>query len=299
MMSAEVSGEWRVAPSTAIHQEMLRRSPAHSSLSVSEDKDPDEGGKLFSGSGVTSPRSGRSDLNTNVIDQSYCGDGDSDSDISVGGCPSYTPIHTPPGGRHSSPSSPATSVRLPRTPPSPHSDDEYFKPLKKLRMMQLQKQEEQQKQSNSLNNLQPNEPGVSVPQVSPHNVLHARQSPHQVGGVKSFSIHDILNHQPPTQNQPNHQQSIHIALATRRIVRPWDTDEDEEEEDDSMSVCSSSESSSVVGSPRPASEGSAASTARRKEGNPLDALFQMTSKTFSSIKNGTGAGKLINNLLYK
>lgn len=204
---------------------------------------------------------------------------ESDSDVSVGGSPSFTPSHTPPG-RRSSPPSPCSSHQS-RAPPSPPSDDEYFKPLKKLRMIHLQKQDMASQSVSPPTD--PGEPTPSPAQPQPNIPKGIPQT-----GVKSFSINDLLSHQPPNQS---HEQSIHIALATRRIVRPWDTDEDELEED-SMSVCSSSESSSVVGSPRPASEGSA-TTARGKDGNPLDALFQMTSKTFNSLKNGNAAGQSI------
>ena len=240
-------------------------------------------------------------------------DSDAESDISVGECSSYAPnvppppnqcLSSPPSCSSSSKSpSPSTVPRTSRSPPSsPKPDDEYFKPLKRLRMVPLQKHEEyNSSKSAPSNDHQVNEPPqqMAVGEDRPTSKNHPN-------GVKSFSIHDILNHDrqkerahlglDPTQGNPlenphlQQQQSLHIALATRRIVRPWDIEDgDENLEDDGMSVCSSSGSSSAIGSPRPASEGSAA--VKGKDGNPLDALFQMTSKTFNVLSNGSSGGK--------
>ncbi|KAK9501366.1 hypothetical protein O3M35_012102 [Rhynocoris fuscipes] len=115
-----------------------------------------------------------------------------------------------------------------------------------------------------------------------------RQSlPEEQGGVKSFSILDILNHRPAKET---------------RIVRPWDI---------------GAESTSLPGAPRPksaelyetcssgrSSTGDCVSPRRptpvqhqqqrkgKNDTSPLDALFQMTSKTFEEL-NGESQGKLL------
>ncbi|EFA09627.1 homeobox protein BarH-like 1 [Tribolium castaneum] len=151
----------------------------------------------------------------------------------------------------------------PREPPDP---EDYFKPLKKLKMLEM-----------------------------PTGELDERSD----GGVKSFSIVDILNHKPKVQ---------------ARIVRPWDLDPDVEAQqrletfhrhlkvqqlallrpefaafnasytsetgsDRSSSVASDCCSPDIVPAQRQRHQG-------KPQGTPLDALFQMTSKTFDS-----GAGE--------
>ena len=280
MSAADIANEWRA---TSVDRECK----TYSSLAICADED-------IGLNETKNACNGGEDVGR-AADHS-----DSDeSDISVGGCPSLTPTRAP--DRSSTPPSPSVAQRQPRTPPSPHCDEEYFKPLKKLRMVQLQKQSDQSNSTNETNKSTPEEGIVhqKQPQQQQSQSQPSSQQPpiqQQPGGLKSFSINDILSHERPVpQRQDEQPQSIHIALATRRIIRPWDNDNDEDEDDadDSMSVCSSSESSSVVGSPRPASEGSAtaATGARGKDGNPLDALFQMTSKTFTALKNGTGQGQ--------
>lgn len=162
-----------------------------------------------------------------------------------------------------------SAMSPPPAPPTPSregGEDEYFKPLKKLRMVQLQQQEEAAA------------------------LAAARSS----AGVKSFSITEILSHKPVVARAPDPPSG--------RIVRPWDTDDDEDmsrpQSVDDMSVSSASSSG---GSPRPASsdpgsgggssQGSQGGRPRGKDGNPLDALFQMTSKTFEGLKPGQQAGE--------
>nr|XP_045595052.1 proton channel OtopLc-like [Procambarus clarkii] len=225
---------------------------------------------------------------------------DTDSDISVG-CPSPKPSEdNSPTGRsgpiagHSedlgsptlapTPGSASTPTKYqedgvtspesvmsppppPTTPVREGAEDEYFKPLKKLRMIQLQQEE------------------------AAAAALAARTN----AGVKSFSIMEILSHKPVVVKAPD--------AAGGRIVRPWDTDDDEEgsrpQSVDDMSVSSASSSG---GSPRPASSGpgsgnSGQARARGKDGNPLDALFQMTSKTFEGLKSGQQPGEYLCNYL--
>lgn len=216
---------------------------------------------------------------------------ESDSDISVG-CPSPRPVRekaenvespphdvsnrleiattgTPSPGTIASKyqedgvTSPECAMSPPaaRSPPAKEGgEDEYFKPLKKLRMVQLQQEEA---------------------------ALAARTH----AGVKSFSITEILSHKPIVAKAPE--------ATGARIVRPWDTDDDDDgsrpHSVDDMSVSSASSS---VGSPRPASSGPGSTSSghgparpRGKDGNPLDALFQMTSKTFEGLKSGQQAGE--------
>ena len=129
------------------------------------------------------------------------------------------------------------------------SEDEYFKPLKRLRMVELE-------QNQNVDGKLPLGPGV-----------------------KSFSITDILSHDPIVQAPPE---------PCLKIVRPWDLHGDEM----SISSCESS-----AGSPRPSSSGTESRTgtesdgerrSRGRDGNPLDALFQMTSKTFDRSKSQSG-----------
>ncbi|XP_044269787.1 homeobox protein Hox-A4-like [Tribolium madens] len=153
----------------------------------------------------------------------------------------------------------------PREPPDP---EDYFKPLKKLKMLEM--------------------PTVELDERS--------------DGVKSFSIVDILNHKPKTQST--------------RIVRPWDLDPDIEAQqrletfhrhlkvqqlallrpefafnasytsetgsDRSSSVASDCCSPDIVPAQRQRQQG-------KPQGTPLDALFQMTSKTFDSSSGETSA----------
>ncbi|XP_042237230.1 uncharacterized protein LOC121876262 [Homarus americanus] len=221
---------------------------------------------------------------------------DSDSDISVG-CPSPKPSEdnspsgssgpaagqsedlgsplprTPTPGSATSPTkyqedgvtSPECVMSPPPAPTTPvreGAEDEYFKPLKKLRMIQLQQEEA---------------------------ALAARAN----AGVKSFSIMEILSHKPVVAKAPE--------ATGGRIVRPWDTDDDDDgsrpQSVDDMSVSSASSSG---GSPRPASSGPGSASsgqgqtrARGKDGNPLDALFQMTSKTFEGLKSGQQPGEYL------
>lgn len=221
---------------------------------------------------------------------------ESDSEISVG-CPSpKTSRDNSPGGRSGpvaghreelgsppprtpTPGSTSTPTKYQEDgvtspdcvmspPPAPTppikegAEDEYFKPLKKLRMIQLQQEEA---------------------------ALAARTN----SGVKSFSIMEILSHKPVVAKAPE--------ATGGRIVRPWDTDDDEDgSRPQSVDDMSMSSASSSGGSPRPASSGPVSGSSgqgqvrgRGKDGNPLDALFQMTSKTFEGLKSGQQPGECI------
>ncbi|KAH0814978.1 hypothetical protein GEV33_007813 [Tenebrio molitor] len=162
--------------------------------------------------------------------------------------------------------------------PSPgccREPEDYFKPLKRLKMVETERR------------------------TSPTVELDERTD-----GVKSFSIVDILNHKPAK------------AQGTR-IVRPWDIDPDvqrletlhrhlkaqqlallrpefaafnasyasETGSDRSSSVASDCCSPDIVPPQRHRQQG------KNPGATPLDALFQMTSKTFDSSSGETSAAK--------
>ena len=99
-------------------------------------------------------------------------------------------------------------------------------------------------------------------------LLEQVESPtsHGASGVKSFSISDILSHKPNNNNKNCRNSSIDVTnvVVQQRIVRPWD--------------------------PQSKNNGRRNSS----DSSPLDALFQMTSKTFEGL-NGhhENSGKLI------
>lgn len=144
-------------------------------------------------------------------------------------------------------------------------------------------------------------------------LLDASRDDPQKNGVKSFSILDILNHRPRQDD----------GRGEGKIVRPW-AEKAEKPTDlcysETLSTCSSERSStagSVIGS---ASEcctspdivcsvsGTSGGTSRQqrsggganggktaggKNTSPLDALFQMTSKTFDGMNGEPQTGKYI------
>lgn len=199
------------------------------------------------------------------IDAKYA----SDDEISVG-CPS-------PAARYDSNPKDCRSEHC-RCRESDAED--YFKPLKRLKM-------------------------VPERRTSPTVEVEERSD-----GVKSFSIVDILNHRP---SKPQ----------TNRIVRPWDIDPDVEAQQRLESfhrhlkvqqlalfrpdfASFNASYTSETGSDRSSSVASdccspdiAPSTQRQRQqgkqpgATPLDALFQMTSKTFDSSAGETSAGRNI------
>lgn len=158
--------------------------------------------------------------------------------------------------------------------------EEYFKPLKKLKMVRLE----------------------SIDTAGDRSE-----------GVKSFSITDILNHKPAKSGQPT------------RIVRPWDLDPELEAQqslerfhrhlkaqqlallrpefafaasyasetgsDRSSSVTSDCCSPDIVSTPVQQRQKHHPQQGKQPGGTPLDALFQMTSKTFDSNTGESSAGK--------
>ncbi|XP_044753230.1 homeobox protein Nkx-2.5-like isoform X2 [Coccinella septempunctata] len=197
----------------------------------------------------------------------------SDDEISVG-CPS--PVNNSSSHFQESENDDQNSQEC-RCPEAEVED--YFKPLKKLKMAEPDRQ------------------------ISPTMEVDE----HSNSGVKSFSIMDILNHKP-------------AKTAPTRIVRPWDIDTDmdaqqrlesfhrqltvqklallrpefanfnasytsETASDRSSSVasdcCSPDIVSPTVQRPRP--------QGKQPGATPLDALFQMTSKTFDSSQGESSA----------
>lgn len=203
----------------------------------------------------------------------------SDDEISVG-CPS-------PALNSQHASSPDCSHRAQESCRCPESDQEdYFKPLKRLKMVNIDVER----------------------RISPTVEVEERPI-----GVKSFSILDILNHRPSKAHQSN------------KIVRPWDLDPEIEAQqslerfhrhlkaqqlallrpdfanfnasytsetgsDRSSSVASDCCSPDIV----PSSVQRQRQNQNQKQpgGTPLDALFQMTSKTFDSTTGETSSGWL-------
>lgn len=161
--------------------------------------------------------------------------------------------------------------------------EDYFKPLKRLKMVNIEAER----------------------RISPTVEVEDRSD-----GVKSFSIVDILNHRP---SKP----------INSRIVRPWDIDPDVEAQQRLESfhrhlkvqqlalfrpdfAAFNASYTSETGSDRSSSVASdccspdiappAVQRQRQQQGKqpgatPLDALFQMTSKTFDSSAGESSTGK--------
>lgn len=141
-------------------------------------------------------------------------------------------------------------------------------------------------------------------------------------GVKSFSILDILNHRPRTKEETKTESG-------NKIVRPWDSKTAESTGkrtrpksadfcySETLSTCSSDRSStagSLAGSGSDCCtspdiinctvSGTSGGTSRQqqrpsgkaaqgKNTSPLDALFQMTNKTFDGMNGETSGGKYL------
>lgn len=215
----------------------------------------------------------------------------SDDEISVG-CPSPAGLHpTSSPSMRSRETSPTYTGQTDncRYPTGDSDSEDYFKPLKKLKMVETDRR------------------------ISPTVEIEERPE----NGVKSFSITDILNHKPA--NKPTQ---------CNRIVRPWDIDHDLEAQQrlesfhrhlkvqhlaflrpdfaafnaSYTSETGSDRSSSVASdccSPDIVSPSAAVHRQRQQQqqqgkqpgATPLDALFQMTSKTFDSSAGESSAGK--------
>ncbi|KAJ8918857.1 hypothetical protein NQ315_011147 [Exocentrus adspersus] len=206
----------------------------------------------------------------------------SEDEISVG-CPSPA-LHPSPNYSHRRSSDQSPSYTTTTTCRCPDDGEDYFKPLKKLKMVEVETER----------------------RISPTVDVEERND-----GVKSFSIIDILNHKP-SKPQCN------------RIVRPWDIDPEIEAQHQRLesfhrqlkvqqlallrpefafnvsytSETGSDRSSSVASdccSPDIISPPSQRQRQQQQQGKqpgatPLDALFQMTSKTFDSSAGESSAG---------
>ncbi|XP_065350630.1 homeobox protein B-H2-like [Cloeon dipterum] len=229
-----------------------------------------------------------------------------DDEISVG-CPSPRPdLHNSSDdlSRHQGS---APSAGRQHLSSSSCDDDDYFKPLKRLKMMQLeqerlQQQHQQQQQQLFSPPATAFSPSMLLAAAAASSAGRFHHQPPQ--GVKSFSILDILSHHP---RKP--------ALDASRIVRPWDLGSpppsstssssrlrrpqsadssssiaDSEDLGDSPAATPSSGTSSGhhhSSQQRRTTSGGAAG--KNNNNSPLDALFQMTSKTFDGF-NGSGEG---------
>lgn len=211
----------------------------------------------------------------------------SDDEISVG-CPSPA-LPSPKYARDSREASPnyrqpseASKCRTENCRCPDSETEDYFKPLKRLKMVNLETER----------------------RISPTVEVEERSD-----GVKSFSIMDILNHRPSkTQNT--------------RIVRPWDLEPDIEAQQNlerfhrhlkaqqlallrpdftfntSYTSETGSDRSSSVASDCCSPDIVPSNVQRQRQiqgkqpgGTPLDALFQMTSKTFDSSNGESSVGK--------
>ncbi|KAL1494789.1 hypothetical protein ABEB36_010330 [Hypothenemus hampei] len=210
----------------------------------------------------------------------------SDDEISVG-CPSPA-IHasTPMSYRRSRESSPAYQGSTFRC--SDSDTEDYFKPLKKLKMVETDRR-----------------------LTSPTVEVEERQD-----GVKSFTIADILNHKPskpqctrivrpwdidPAEVEVHHQrlESLHRHLKVQQqlaLLRPefmgfTANYTSETGSDRSSSVASDCCSPDIVSSSvqRQRQQQQTGKQAGGPGATPLDALFQMTSKTFDSSAGESSA----------
>lgn len=173
-----------------------------------------------------------------------------------------------------------------RCPTLDDNTDDYFKPLKKLKMVKIE----------------------SERRTSPKE----EEIEDKPDGVKSFSIDDILNHKPnkvqcnrivrPWDTVPEivaHQQRLenfqrqlkvqHLALLRPAFVTLNASYASETGSDRSSSVASDCCSPDIL----PNSSRHQQRSQGKQPGGPLDALFQMTSKTFDSTAGESSVGKYI------
>lgn len=241
----------------------------------------------YLGSRYQSPITSRSPSPATITGPKYS---QSDDEISVG-CPSPA-LRSSISLKTSRDSSPVclqtTNCRYPDS-----DNEDYFKPLKKLKMIETDRR-----------------------MISPTIEVEDRQD-----GVKSFSIADILNHKPsskpqctrivrpwdidPADVEAHHQrlESLHRHLKVQQqlaLLRPDfmgfnASYTSETGSDRSSSVASDCCSPDIV----PASVQRQRHHQQQQQGKqgvgpgatPLDALFQMTSKTFDSSAGESSAGK--------
>ncbi|XP_059490969.1 hematopoietically-expressed homeobox protein HHEX-like [Neocloeon triangulifer] len=173
-------------------------------------------------------------------------------------------------------------------------EDDYFKPLKRLKMMQLEQERLQQQQQQLLS---PPPATAFSPSVFLQAAAKSLQQQQPPQGVKSFSILDILSHHPSRKQD-----------AASRIVRPWDLGSPppssttssgrlrRPQSADSSSSIADSEDLSPAATPSSGTSSGhhqqrrpAATASAKNNNSPLDALFQMTSKTFNDF-NGSNDG---------
>ena len=122
-----------------------------------------------------------------------------------------------------------------------------------------------------VDNNKPNDP----PQISQNNKTNNKKR-----GVAGFSIDDILSHKTAQlkeqQEQQREQQIVHVPQA---IVRPWD-----------IGVAGGNPTAAaVLAAQQHQLKQQQLKQQQQKNGDsPLDALFQMASKTFEGLKAKSG-----------
>ena len=112
-----------------------------------------------------------------------------------------------------------------------------------------------------------------------HEDLDGPPSQKRRKGVQSFSIDEILSHKAASlAAKANQEQGNNHHGVPQAIVRPWDISS------------AAAAAAAVSSSAKNAYSVSQVATGRRKsmEDSPLDALFQMASKTFEGLKNKSG-----------
>lgn len=237
----------------------------------------------------------------------------SDDEISVG-CPSpaiQSPNYSNKSPADNTTNSPTITNYQCRCNDLMTEPEDYFKPLKKLKMIETDRR----------NNL--TSPTIEIDDDNNSHQQHQQQQQQQrIDGVKSFNIMDILNHKPSSK-------SSNQMINSNRIVRPWDIDPDNIESHQLQRLetfhrhlkvqqqlallrpdfaAFNTSYTSETGSDRSSSVASDCCSPdivppsvqqrqRQQQGGkqqpgatPLDALFQMTSKTFDSSTGETSSG---------
>lgn len=218
----------------------------------------------------------------------------SEDEISVG-CPSPAPKYS--------------ESELSRSSEEEMQHDDYFKPLKRLKMMQI----EQVSYSIGGSNKKIKKPRPPRRQSLPEDHGSSHNNNNNNSGVKSFSILDILNHRPAKETRivrpwdigaestscippPAHRGLLPPPLLYRLPAAPrpksaelYETCSSGRSSTGGSDCCTSPDIINCV-SPRRPPPSQQAQRKGKNDTSPLDALFQMTSKTFEEL-NGESQGK--------
>lgn len=237
----------------------------------------------------------------------------SDDEISVG-CPSPLPL---------TPTTMKTTVTRRRTSLSDSDNEDYFKPLKKLKMLDIERERERE-QREAAERERERDRRISPTLEDDNEHKQSDNAAAAAVGVKSFSIMDILNHRPAlAKGQPTRivrpwdldpdaeaQQNLerfhrHLKVQQLALLRPEfaafnASYASETGSDRSSSVASDCCSPDIVPahhhhhhqqgrSSQPQGQ-QRSGVKTTPSGTPLDALFQMTSKTFDSNTGESSTG---------